>query len=142
MLLQNLIRISSGRGANEVEDLRKASHSVVKLSLGYRDGFDGELRTCLCKPYFSCFGPETGSLRATFTATTDGEGRRSALETPTSSGVSSTLGMSDKISLVRANIFLKKFLNNSRRERVYKVYESLNTCISCRGHHFSTHVCK
>ena len=54
-------------------------------------------------------GQNTGSLRATFAATTGtgGGGRRSALETPTSSGVSSTLVMSDKISLVRANIFPK-----------------------------------
>ena len=34
---------------------------------------------------------------------TDGGARRSALEVSKSSGVSSTLGMSDEISLVRAN---------------------------------------
>ena len=56
-------------------------------------------------------GQNTGSLRATFSATagTGGGGRRSALDAPTSSGVLSTFGMSDKVSLVRANIFPKKF---------------------------------
>ena len=112
-LFQNLIRISSGRGANEVEDLRgdvlrKASHRVVKLSLGYRDGFDSKLCICLRKPNSSCFGPEHGKFKSTFAATTDGGGSRSALEAPTGSGVLSTLGMSDEISLVHANKFPKK----------------------------------
>ena len=66
-LFQNLIRISSG--TNEVEDLsgdilRKASHLVVKLSLGYRDVLDSKLRICLSKPNFSCFWLEHGKLKS------------------------------------------------------------------------------
>ena len=68
-LLQNLILISSGRGADEVEDLRsdilrKASHRVLELGLGYSDGFDGKLRISLRKPYFSCFGPENWEFKS------------------------------------------------------------------------------
>ena len=63
MLFKNLIRISGGRSADEVEDLpcdilRKANYRVVKLGLGYSDVLDGELRIGLRKPNLSCFGPE------------------------------------------------------------------------------------
>ena len=55
-LLQNFIRVSSGRGTDVVEDLhsyvlRKAGHRVVELCLGYGDGFDGKLCISLCKPH-------------------------------------------------------------------------------------------
>ena len=67
---------------------------MVKLSLGYSDGFD----PACANQTSAAIGQNTGSLRATLAATagTDGGGRRSALETPKSSGVLSTFGMSDE----------------------------------------------
>ena len=92
--------------------MRKASHRVVKLSSRNRDGLDGELRLGLRKPNLGVLGPESRKLRATFVAIpgTDVRARRSALEAAKSSGVSSTLVMSNEKSLERANKkFLKKF---------------------------------
>ena len=69
MLFKNLIRVSGGRSADEVEDLRcnilgKASYRVVKLGLGNSDVLDGKLRIGLRKLNFSCFGPEHRKLES------------------------------------------------------------------------------
>ena len=51
------------------------------------------------------------------TVGTDGGGRRSALEAPNSSRVSSTFGMSNEISLVRANNISKEIkINHVEKE--------------------------
>ena len=84
MLFQNLIRISSGRGMDEVKDLgiKIPVEGVVKLGLGYGDGFDGELCISLPKPYLGCFGPKPGSSRAMFAATTGTDGGEKLQQAP------------------------------------------------------------
>ena len=121
-----------------------ATSRVVKLSLGYSDGFDGELRISLPKPYLGCFGPEHWKLKSNIHSYNRNWWRRKEICVRNSHKLRGFVNFRHVGQNFTSECYYisEEILNNSHRERVYQVYECLNTCISRWGHHFSTHVNK